>query len=395
MNRHARSRWVGLVTATALIGLVGAGCSGAGETVESGLTTVTTEQQPGTSAPSDSGPDPDAEADEPPVVSAEDGVLARRTYEVIDRSVVKSSGVAADSTMSMCGGNYEPTAEEVAAVNQDGEGLIATFDRFGIENTSSTDDFGYLTVDYAFDDVVTQSVADSYWSARYPVEPIPQEELDAIVAQNDVLAEQFDAAGLTYERVADDAGYESFEYDYEDTAAQAAVDAAWLIISPPQPPTAEQLVQQNDDNEKLMAAFDDAGLDYELVTDELGWAWVEWGDADPDADQAYYAVIDELYAPVAIDPMPECEVIGEPVPIDLPSIDVVPLEEVEEAPVDSGPTPEQIAARTADVDAMAAGFTESAVEFEVIGESPWQTVIFDLDNDSSVQVIAGVLTARG
>ncbi|MEP1124789.1 MAG: hypothetical protein ABJH68_12965 [Ilumatobacter sp.] len=388
------------MTTTALVGLLAAGCGTASDSSEPASTAaaVTTEASVDTSAPTEPAVDTDADADEPRVVSGEEGALARRAFEVLDRTEVASSSVAVADSSMMCGGVYEPTAEEIAETNKDSEGLIEAFDRFGIAYTSSTDDVGYLSVDYAFDDVVARSVADSYWSARYPVEPIPQEELDAIVAQNDVVAGQFDAAGLDYERVTDESGYESVVYDYEDPAAQAAVDAAWLIISPPQPPTAEQLTQQNADNEKLTAAFDAAGLEYELVTDELGWAWVEWDDSNPDTAQAVADVFDELYPPVAIDPVMECEVVGEPVPIDLPTIDVEPVEPVEEiveAPVDNGPTPEQIAASSAAVDAMVAGFTEAAVEFDVVGESPWQSVMFDLDDDASVQVIAGVRAGRG
>lgn len=411
MKPHASPRWARLVTTTLLIGLVAAGC---GRNDESGASPVSTDsvttidRGAGVTTPAETGP----ETAEPRVVSAEEGMAARARFQPLQRSEQTESGaVMADTSTMDCESTFEPTPEDVAAANADNQGLVDTFDRFGIEYTSSNDDFGYLMVDYAFDDVVAQSVAESYWTARYPVEPVPQAELDAIVTQNDVVAEQLDAAGVAYERRTDDSGWESLEYDYEDPAAQAAVDAAWLIISPPQPPTPEQLSIQNEDNAKLMNAFDEAGIAYELVTDDLGWAWIEWDDDDPATSEKFDALVDELYPPITIEPIQECLFTQEPMPVDVPTLDaeteellvdpmpveepgVMPVEEPSVMPVDEGPAPEQVARRTAEIDAMVAGFTAAAVEHEQVGESPWQTVVFDLTNDASESVITDVLAGR-
>lgn len=402
MKPRVLPRWTRLIATSALVGLAATGCGVADETTGS---PVATSAGTVAEAPAPAPDDADTGTIELRLLSAEEGVVARARYEPLKRSAEATTGaLAADASTMDCPNAYVPTAEEVAEANAANEGLVEAFDRFGIEYTSSTDGVGYLAVDYAFDDVVAQSVADSYWNALYPVAPIPQEELDAAIAQNDIIAEQLEAAGVTYERTTDDVGYESIEYDYDDPAAQAAIDAAWVIISPPQPPTPEQLAQQTDDNIKLTNAFDDAGIAYELVTDELGWAWVEWDADDPATSEQYFAILDELYPPIAIEPLQECEFVEELIAIDMPTLDVqpvdplidpMPIDELGEAPVDAEPTPEQVERRNAEVDAMVAGFGAASVTFEVVGESPWQTVVFDLEDASSVSVINEVLAARG
>ena len=406
MTPRALPRWTRLIATTALVGVVATGCGVANEATGSPVPTSSTTgaEAVGSTPAAD---DADIGAIEPRLLSAEEGVTARARYEPLKRSAEAASGaLAADVSTMDCPSTDVPTAEEVAeanTANTANEGLIDAFDRFGVAYTSSTDGLGYLMVVYAYNDVVAQSVADSYWNALYPVTPIPQEELDAVISQNNIIAEQLEAAGVTYERHTDDFGYESIEYDDDDPAAQAAIDAAWLIISPPQPPTPEQLAQQTDDNIKLTNAFDDAGIAYELVTDELGWAWVEWDADDPATSEQYFAILDELYPPIAIEPLLECALVEEPIAIDMPTLDVqpvdplidpMPVDELGEAPVDAGPTPEQIAQNAAEIDAIVAGFASASVDFELVGESPWQTVVFDVDNPSSVPVITDVLAAR-
>ena len=313
MKRRA-PRWTRLVTTTLLAGVVAAGCGSADNAASPSLPTT-----PGV-----------AESTKPRVVSAEQGAAARARYVPLQRSteLTAQSSVLGPATAD-CGVEYVPSAEEISAANGDTAGLIAAFDRFGIEYTSTTDDWGYLVVDYAYHDAVAQSVAASYWADRYPIEPVAQEELDAIIANNDVVAAQLDAAGLAYERRTDDLGYESIDYDYDDPAAQAAVEAAWMIISPPQPPTGPELEQQTELNNALMTAFDAAGVPYELVTDALGWAWVEWDTTDATIAQRYDDIINELYPPITIDPIVECEVLEGPIELPQPDPNTAPTEPAE------------------------------------------------------------------
>lgn len=389
--RMARS-----LSAAVLLTLVAVGCGAADDSPTAAerdpATTISTPGEPTSTDPATT-PAPD----EARVVSAEEGVSARAQFTPLQRSESATESLVVGDSAADCATEYVPSPEEVAESNEATNGLIEAFDRFGIAYVANTDDNGYVSVEYAYDDVVAQSVADSYWQALYPPEPIPQEELDAVIEMNDILAERFDAAGVVYTRAVDEFGWESFEYDYEDPAAQAAAEEAWAIISPPQPPTAEDLAWQDAENTRLMAAFDDAGIEYELVTDELGWAWVEWDSDDPETADRYVAIIDELYPPIAVDPIEECMLVDESIAIDEPASDEAvaePIEAIEPAVVD-GPTPEQIATRDAEVAAMATGFAGALVDHEVVGESPWQTVVFDIANDAAVPVVASVLAARG
>jgi hypothetical protein len=362
----------------------------------------------------------------PRVLSAEEGAAARGRQGQYGSSATAASDtkLAGDSSVGECG-VYEPTQADIDVSNADTEALVAEFVRFGVTHERSVDATGYVVVDYDYDDVVAQSVADSFWSARYPPEPIPQEDIDANTASNDVIANELEAAGVDFTRSTDESGWESIEYDYDDPAAQAAVDAAWLIISPPQPPSAEELATLTEENARIIAAFDAAAIEYELVSDELGWAWVEWDYEDESIGEQVNSVFAELYPAVEIDPGVECasvdQVAVDDVTIeggtveggtvavetqsaDEPATDVVTDPAVEEPVVDPDSsvsvgvveefTPEQIAVRDAEITALADGFSAAGVTAEVIGDSPWQTVVFDIANDASVAVVAGVLAER-
>ncbi len=376
MNPRRTPSWTRLATATLLAGVTVAGCGSADNAASPQLSTTPSV----------------AETTNPRVVSAEQGAASRLRFVPLQRStgLTAESSVVGPATAD-CRIDYVPSAEEISAANGDTAGLIAAFDRFGIEYTSTTDDEGYLVVDYAYHDAVAQSVAASYWADRHPIEPVAQEELDAIVANNDVVAAHFDAAGLAYERRTDDLGYESIDYDYDDPAAQAAVEAAWMIISPPQPPTGHELEQQTELNNALMTAFDASGMPYELVTDALGWAWVEWDTSDVTIAQRYDAIINELYPPITIDPIVECEVLEGPIELPQPAPNAAPTEIL---PTEPELAAQDAAQREADVTAMVDGFGAAAVEFEVRGESPSQLVLFDITNDASVTVIVSIIAAR-
>ena len=84
------------------------------------------------------------------------------------------------------------------------------------------------------------------------------------------------------------------------------------------------------------------------------------------------------------------EVGGGEVAVDEVAVDPISIDPIEIGR-DSGFTPEQIAMRDADVAAMTAGFDAAGVDYTSFGESPWVSVVFDLTNPASVEVIAGVL----
>jgi len=82
---------------------------------------------------------------------------------------------------------------------------------------------------------------------------------------------------------------------------------------PAQPPSPEEIAAAADENDRIAAAFDAAGIEYERVSDELGWQWIEWDWDDPDTQAAVDEVFTELFPPIEL-PHP-CELV-DPVPLD-------------------------------------------------------------------------------
>ncbi len=235
------------------------------------------------------------------VVSAEAGAAARDRMAAAQPDSKLASGAAADSIAVDCGLDgepYVPTAEELAANNGDTSAFAAAFDAAGIAYTTITDDFGFTYLEYDYDDAAARTAADAFWNERYPVEPPLQADLDQVRSDNDVIAAALDGAGIAYTRTTDVAGWDMIVWDYEDQAAQDAVNAAYAELYPPQPPSAEDLAYMAAENDKLAAAFDAAGVPYTMVSDEVGWSWIEWDFEDPAIVAAVDAVYNELY-PVA------------------------------------------------------------------------------------------------
>ncbi|MEZ5407096.1 MAG: hypothetical protein R2761_03660 [Acidimicrobiales bacterium] len=342
------------------------------------------------------------------VLSAEAGMAARAQQAQfapgggagLAQSATAKVAAGADA-VAMCGPgdgeDYTPTAEDLANANADTEAQAAVFDTYGIAYTRSTDDFGYLILQWDTNDVVAQSVSDSFWADRYPVPEPTQAELDKAKADNDVIARHLDEAGIRYTRQTDASGWETITYDYDDPAAQKAADAAYGELYPPVAPTAEEKAAMTADNDKLAAAFDDAGVDYTRKSDELGWEWIEWDYDDPAVQTKVDAVYAELY-PVEGGAL--CVDTAEAPAADGATAVAPAVASADEPVGDEGlgdfaePTPEQIARRDIEAAALVDGFGKAGVGHELIGESPWQSVQFDITNQASVPVVAGVLAAR-
>lgn len=352
------------------------------------------------------------------VLSAEAGMAARAQRAQFGPgggaglAETATAKVAAEADAAMCGpadgGDYVPTAEDLANANADIEAQAAVFDTYGVAYTRATDEFGYLILQWDTNDVVAQSVSDSFWADRYPV-PVPtQAELDKARADNDVIARHLDEAGIPYTRNTDDSGWETIDYDYDDPAAQKAVDEAYAELYPPVAPTAEEKAAMTADNDKLAAAFDAAGVTYTRKSDELGWEWIEWDYEDPAVQTKVDAVFAELYpveeGAVCLDTAEAIADSDSGESTDVASdgaTAVAPAEGSGDLTLgDDGlgdfvePTPEQIARRDAEATALVDGFTTAGVRNELIGESPWQSVQFDITNQASVTVVADILAAR-
>lgn len=345
---------------------------------------------------------------------------------------------------------WEPSAEDIAANQAETDALAAVMTTYGISHEIISEEFGFTYVAYDYDDLVAQAVADSFYNDLYPVEPIPQEDLDRMRLENDGLAAALDAAGVTYTRTVDEGGWEYLEWDYENPAAQEAVDAYYTELYPPQPPSADELARIQSENDKLMEAFDAAGVAYVLMADEVGWEWLEWDYEVQDVDQIVFSVYEELYPsepgcaadislvdgadmpavdggpavdevfigdtpdigdaivpdasgpatsgvvePETVDAVEITEPEPEPEPADAPPVMDEPavIEPIEE--YGSGFDEATIAQREAEYQALIDGFTAAGVTHESFGESPWFGIIFDIDHPDAPDVVAQVLASRG
>lgn len=348
------------------------------------------------------------------MLSAADGAAARTAQQAALGGVgglqtralsAESSGVAS-AFAGECGTPYEPTAGEIAEANDTTAALAEALDTFGITHSVTTDEFGFSSIETDYDDVVAQSVVDSFWQERFPVDPIDEDiviepepidpaELARQSAESDKIVAALEAIGVDYTRESDDSGWEWVEWDYDNREAQVAVDAVYAELYPPIPPTADDLAAMKAENDRLAAAFDAAGIAYSRVADEAGWEWIEWDYEDESTWDAVNALFTELY-PVepglpCVEPLGDVATTGasssasvtsELAPDDLELVAVEPF------------TSEEIAQRDADVAALSSGFGGAGVAHDVWGESPWASVTFELSNEDAIEVVARILAER-
>ncbi len=350
-----------------------------------------------------------------PVLSAADGAAARDAQQAARGSTgalqtsatnQEDSRLASDSLID-CGIPYEPSAEEIRDANANTDALVAVLDTYEVPYEVITDDFGFTYVQTDYIDVVAQSVVDSFWQNRFPVdeaviEPISAEDLARQTAENDALVAALEAVGATYTRHSDDAGWEWIEWDYENAEAATAIEAVYAELYPPVPPSADELASMKAENDKVAAAFDAAGIAFTRPVDQAGWEWIEWDYDDESIQDAVTAVFDELYPVEPGLPCPEllegdlsaASGVADDAPAARSEATTELAPEALEPSIGNDFTTEEIAQRDADVTAMSTGFELADVDFEVFGESPWASVVFDITNDDAVSVVTGILATR-
>lgn len=316
-----------------------------------------------------------AERDAPePAEEASEG--APSTEPAVARPAV-TSFVGDDMAELTCvGEEWEPTEEELAASRAEAEGLAGVLDAAGVEHVIESDPMGFSWVEYDYEDGIAQAVANSYYRVLYPEEwaepfdeeiyEIPAEELEHMREENAALAAVLDEAGIAYELITDEGGWEWVDWDYEDPAAQEVVDAFYSERYPPEPIPEEELERIREENAGLMAALDAAGIAHELVTDEGGWEWVEWDFEDPAAQEAVDAYYAELFGE---------EWIGEGEDCIFPEGEWTP-------------TDEDIARSEAEVAEMSAVLEAAGVAFTVVGEgNGMRWVEFDYDDPAAMEAM--------
>lgn len=204
---------------------------------------------------------------------------------------------AVDTSVVECEDHWQPADEEVAQANEENRALAAVLASAGVEAELTADPSGFEYLEWDYADGVAQSVVNSFYRDRYPdegffEEAIPEEELQRMIEENAALSVVLDEAGVAYELVTEEAGFEWVEWDEEDSAAQAVVEAFSNEFYPSEPIPEAELAQIREENAALAAALDQAGVAYELITEEIGFEWVEWDYED----RAAQAVVDAFYA---------------------------------------------------------------------------------------------------
>ena len=308
--------------------------------------------------------------------AAEPAEAAASSEPAIARPAVESFVEGDDMALTCVGEEWEPTEEELAASRAEAEGLAAVLAAAGIEHTIESDPMGFAWVEYDYEDGIAQAVANSYYRTLYPEEwaepfegepyEVPEEELAHIREENAALTAVLDEAGIAYELITDEGGWEWVEWDYEDPAAQEVVDAFYVERYPPEPIPEEELERIREENAGLMAALDEAGIAYELITDEGGWEWVEWDYEDPAAQEAVDAYYAELFGDEWIGEGDEC---------------IFPEEEWI-------PTDEDIARAEAEVAEMTAVLEAAGVAFTIVDEgNGMRWVEFDYDDPAAMEAM--------
>lgn len=176
----------------------------------------------------------------------------------------------------------ELSEEELAELQAEENALAAHLDSLGIAYEMVDFGFGSLRyVEWDYEDEAANEAVEDFWAERFPLAP---EEVAAMNAEADALAAHFDAAGVRYTIDTDPDGVRWVEWDEGDPAAEAAVDVFYAL-------TPEEVAEINADADGLAAHLTAAGIEHTVVTDPDGSRYVEWDYED----EAANAAVDEYY----------------------------------------------------------------------------------------------------
>ncbi len=265
----------------------------------------------------------------------------------------------------------ELPAEELERIREENAGLIAALEAAGIAFEVVTEEGGYEWVEWDYEDPAAQEVVDAYFSELYPMEPLPAEELERIREENAGLIAALEAAGIAFEVVTEEGGYEWVEWDYEDPAAQEVVDAYFSELYPMEPLPAEELERIREENAGLIAALEAAGIAFEVVTEEGGYEWVEWDYEDPAAQEVVDAYFSELYGDEWLGE--DCYGEGE----------------------EWIPSDEDLAAANEEVAAMTAALDEAGVAYTVEeDDNGWRWVEYDYEDPAAMEALDALWMAQ-
>jgi hypothetical protein len=331
---------------------------------------------PRPAGPGSEAADGEAPSSAEPGVAAPDQALREQPLpkQAFPKQAVEAPRVAETSIVE-CGDDWQPSAEEIAQANEENRALAEVLAAAGVDAEATTDPVGFEYVGWDYSDGVAQAVVNSFYRSRYPdegsfEEVISEEDLEHIRDENASLMAALDDAGIAYELVAEAAGFEWVEWDYEDPAARDVVDGFYgehygdefdegfefgeafegelheaCFGGEEWEPSQDEIDQNNAETEAMAAAFEAAGIDYTIQDDELGFRWLDRDFEDREAQ----AVADAFW----------------------------------------GHDHDQMAAEiSADLDRLAAAFDAAGIEYVREGHEECETIIFDTADDAALLAVA-------
>ncbi len=141
--------------------------------------------------------------------------------------------------------DWQPTADEVAAINAEIAKEVEALEAAGVTITMETDEYG---------------ISFPMWE---------EGDEDAAMAV-------FDELYGSFEDLLDDADFDDADWDEIDFDDTEFDDADWE-------PTAEEIAEINELIKSEIEALTDAGISFTLETDEFGFEYPQWDAADEDA----------------------------------------------------------------------------------------------------------------
>ncbi|VAW09519.1 hypothetical protein MNBD_ACTINO02-1463 [hydrothermal vent metagenome] len=210
---------------------------------------------------------------------------------------------------------WQPTTDEIAEINAETDALVAYLADAGFTVEVETDDMGLTNVVFSAADSENEALwqaVDSFYGDYYddPSEWQPTaDELAEMNTETDALVAYLADAGFTVEIGTDEIGftYPAFtEADNDNDALWRTVEAFYADrygdpeLDGTDPyhgdwqPSAEQLAQNNSETEGLIAALADSGFTVATATDELGFVYADFTEADYNND-ALMRIVDEYY----------------------------------------------------------------------------------------------------
>ena len=216
--------------------------------------------------------------------------------------------------------------------------------------------------------VVDDATCQAIFDQLAPPEDLPPEMVAELNAEADQLGAALSEAGVAFEMVTDEQGVKWPQFDEGDDAAWKVVDDFYAeqygtdVVAPEDLPP-ELVAELNAEADRLGAALSEAGVAFEMVTDEQGVKWPQFDEGD----DAAWKVVDDFYAEqygsdaVLVDPS------GEIAPgVTAEQLDACDQLWADDLGADWQPTADEIDQMKADAADFRAMLDEAGVEYTMV-----------------------------